>query len=186
MVDTKHNDIIESFIEQENKIPKLLDEKNVLINKLNKAETIDKKAHIQNKIKIIQNKIKKINNLRTDYYLNNSKHLIDYFEKKKSINNNNNKKKSLDNFFNISNKENENESNNHIIKYMQNIDNLYFDMNNYIVDADICKHCFKGEMIYVDHEGLSICNNCGNNMIYYIEKDKPSYKEPPKDVFLCI
>ena len=182
MVDTKHNDIVNSFIKEESKIPKLEKKIALLQKKLDKVKILERKQCIENKIKSLENLKKKIVNLRTDYYLNNSKYLIDYFETKKSINNNNNKKKSLDTFFNISNQETTNICNNNIIKYMQNIDNLYFDINNYIFETDICQQCLKGEMVYVDHEGLTICNNCGSNMIYYIEKDKPSYKEPPKEV----
>ena len=37
-------------------------------------------------------------------------------------------------------------------------------------------------MIFVESEGLSICNNCSKTMKYLIENEKPSYKEPPKEV----
>ena len=33
-----------------------------------------------------------------------------------------------------------------------------------------------------DDEGILICNNCGVNIPYLIENEKPSYKEPPKEV----
>ena len=37
-------------------------------------------------------------------------------------------------------------------------------------------------MIYVESEGLCICNNCSKTNKYLIENEKPSYKEPPKEV----
>ena len=37
-------------------------------------------------------------------------------------------------------------------------------------------------MIYVDSEGLTICNNCSKCKKYFMENEKPSYKEPPKEV----
>jgi hypothetical protein len=34
----------------------------------------------------------------------------------------------------------------------------------------------------MDDEGVLICNNCSTNVQYLIENEKPSYKEPPKEV----
>ena len=41
---------------------------------------------------------------------------------------------------------------------------------------------FKGELIPLDDEGVLICNSCSTNVQYLIENEKPSYKEPPKEV----
>ena len=43
-------------------------------------------------------------------------------------------------------------------------------------------YCNKGELIPVIHEGILICNNCSKNIKFLIENEKPSYKEPPKEV----
>tara|TARA_A100001011_G_scaffold331182_1_gene357440 strand:- start:115 stop:741 length:627 start_codon:yes stop_codon:yes gene_type:complete len=40
----------------------------------------------------------------------------------------------------------------------------------------------KGELIPIEDEGVLICNKCSNSVKYLIENDKPSYKEPPKEV----
>ena len=48
--------------------------------------------------------------------------------------------------------------------------------------TDICSKCNKGELIPFDNEGLLICNHCSINFKYLIDNDKPSYKEPPKEV----
>jgi hypothetical protein len=37
-------------------------------------------------------------------------------------------------------------------------------------------------MIPLDDEGVLICNVCAVNIPYLIENEKPSYKEPPKEV----
>ena len=55
------------------------------------------------------------------------------------------------------------------------------DINDFVVDTDICPSCHKGELIPVDHEGILVCNNCSKHMQYLIENEKPSYKEPPKE-----
>jgi hypothetical protein len=55
-------------------------------------------------------------------------------------------------------------------------------MNTFVRETDICQSCFKGEMIPLDDEGVLVCNNCAINVPYLIENEKPSYKEPPKEV----
>ncbi len=67
-------------------------------------------------------------------------------------------------------------------KYFYNINNKLVNYEQFCFDSDICKFCRKGEMIYVESEGISICNNCSKTMKYLIENEKPSYKEPPKEV----
>ena len=37
-------------------------------------------------------------------------------------------------------------------------------------------------MIPLEDEGVLVCNMCGVNVPYLIENEKPSYKEPPKEV----
>jgi hypothetical protein len=37
-------------------------------------------------------------------------------------------------------------------------------------------------MIEIDYEGLLVCNVCSNSIRYLVENEKPSYKEPPKEV----
>ena len=68
--------------------------------------------------------------------------------------------------------------------YLRNIDDSFININNFVLNTDICKICNKGEMIPVDHEGIIVCNNihCGKHSPYLIENEKPSYKEPPKEV----
>ena len=65
---------------------------------------------------------------------------------------------------------------------MANVDESFLDINNFIVATDICNVCYKGEMIAVDYEGAMICNVCSSCVKYLVENEKPSYKEPPKEV----
>jgi len=55
-------------------------------------------------------------------------------------------------------------------------------MNAFVCPTDVCQYCFKGELIPLDDEGVLICNICSKNVPYLIENEKPSYKEPPKEV----
>ena len=69
-----------------------------------------------------------------------------------------------------------------IQKYLANIDNNFLDVSKYISSTDVCQSCFKGELISIEDEGVLVCKNCCTSVKYLIENDKPSYKEPPKEV----
>ena len=91
----------------------------------------------------------------------------------------------MDAFFKINKDESftiENKNNNIFQKYLSNIDESFLDVNSFIRPSDICKSCRKGELIPMDDEGVLICNICSVNVQYLIENEKPSYKEPPKEV----
>jgi sporulation protein YlmC with PRC-barrel domain len=122
--------------------------------------------------------------------------IFDYFENKKEIeiktektsSHSTGKNKLLNLFFKIK-QDDENadllsqkKSNNIVQKYLCNIDDVFLDINSYICQTDICQHCHKGELIPLEDEGVLICNNCSTNTPYLIENEKPSYKEPPKEV----
>lgn len=71
---------------------------------------------------------------------------------------------------------------NSVQRYLSNIDDAFLDVNAYVYQTDICKFCNKGEMISLEDEGILICSNCSRNIPYLVENEKPSYKEPPKEV----
>jgi hypothetical protein len=188
-LDGKHTEMVEKFENDENiVIPKLISEKKQLLLKLSKDYlTFDEKLEIEDKISLIKKNIKDIKIKKKKYYLDNSKYIFDYFENKKQIAVGNNKTTKLDSFFNIKNNSDKETDKNNFIKnnvqkFLNNIDETFFDMNNYITQKDICQYCHKGELIPVEHEGILVCKNCGKNTKYLVENEKPSYKEPPKEV----
>ena len=204
-LDNKHNEIIKSFKHNEEVvIPKYLKQIEKLELMLNKSKN---KLDLLDTITKYKNIIKSLKAKEKNYYLNNSKYIFDYFENKKSISandtlENSDKNNIVKQFFslNISDESNnliasetsitkikdENfiKTNNHnfIDKYFNNIDSKYLNYDKFIYPSDICNVCKKGEMVYVESEGMSICSNCSNSIKYLIEIDKPSYKEPPKEV----
>ena len=204
-LDNKHNEIIKSFKHNEEVvIPKYLKQIEKLELMLNKSKN---KLELLDTITKYKNMIKSLKTKEKNYYLNNSKYIFDYFENKKNISandtlENSDKNNIVKQFFslNISDESNnpianetsntkikdENfiKTNNHnfIDKYFNNIDSKYLNYDKFIYPSDICNVCKKGEMVYVESEGMSICSNCSNSIKYLIEIDKPSYKEPPKEV----
>ena len=201
-LDGKHKEFINEFDKNEfDTIPTLKLERTDLkkqIETLDKTN-IDKIMDMKDRIKEIDETIKEFKNKKNNYFLDNSKFIFEYFENKKNINNidpssNSSTNKSVSsknqilfNFFKIQNnnqEENvtENRNKNIVQKYLSNIDETFIDMNSFVRSTDICQHCFKGELIPLDDEGVLICNVCAVNIPYLIENEKPSYKEPPKEV----
>jgi len=190
-LDGKHREFINSFNkEEQDTIPKLQLERASLREKLNNDQlSIEDIMDCKDRIEEINDNIKMLKQNKKNYLLDNSKYIFEYFENKKNISNVENtpkKTKLLDAFFKL-NKENPNsvteKNNNNIFqKYLSNIDESFIDIHNFVVPTDVCEGCHKGELIPMDDEGVLICNNCSQNFQYLIENEKPSYKEPPKEV----
>ena len=187
-LDSKHQEIMDSFDTIENEIiPELKEQLNTLkeeYKKLKKGQ-IDERLDIKDKITEIKNKIKSFSSKKSDYYLNNSKDIFEYFENKKNISSNINLEKStkLNSFFKLNDSNEHKEKSNNIVKsYLCRVDESFLDMNSYIHSTEICSFCNKGELIPVDEDGVLVCNTCSKYVHFLIENEKPSYKEPPKEV----
>jgi hypothetical protein len=199
-LDNKHKEFINEFAKDENnRIPELQNEKKQIKEQLKQDINIELKLELSDKLKDINSKIKELKTKKTAYFLDNSKYIFEYFENKKNISNEDsnitntkqnatsNKNKILNKFFKIQEssteeKKQENTNNNIVQKYLSNIDDMFLDINSYIYQTDICKFCFKGEVIPLEDEGVLMCNSCYRYIPYLIENEKPSYKEPPKEV----
>jgi hypothetical protein len=198
-LDGKHKEFVNEFIKNEHEtIPRLKEERYIL-NKQLEVETnltIEQIMEIKDRIKEINEIIKELKFKKNNYFLDNSKYIFEYFENKKNINNVEeinkvvtNKNQLLFNIFKIKHHDDSNDKNsnehinkNLVQKYLNNIDESFLDMNSFVRETDICQNCYKGEMIPLDDEGVLICNICAVNIPYLIENEKPSYKEPPKEV----
>jgi hypothetical protein len=202
-LDGKHKEFMNDFSKDEyDTIPKLKNEKSQLKHLLTNEGTnypIEKVMELKDRIREINEIIKDLKLKKNDYFLDNSKYIFEYFENKKNINNFDNcglpntnansgsKSQALFNFFKIQCVEpdqnaNENKNKNIVQKYLANIDESFLDMNSFVRITDICQSCYKGELIPLDDEGVLICNLCAVSIPYLIENEKPSYKEPPKEV----
>jgi hypothetical protein len=199
-LDGKHHEFMNEFTKDEqDKLPKLKKEKVVLEELLRKNEqeqtmTIEQLLDTKDSIQEIKDNIKHLKSKKLDYFLDNSKYIFDYFENKKNISDGTtissntektSKNRILNAFFKIKNDDSkviEHKNNNIFQKYLSNIDESFLDMNAFVRPTDICQSCYKGELIPMDDEGILICNLCSVNVKYLIENEKPSYKEPPKEV----
>jgi len=147
---------------------------------------IEKQLEIKDRISDIKSTLKVHKNNIKQYYLTNSKYIFDYFENKKEISTGNTRTKLLNSFFKIdaeSDRVNELTSLNinNVKKFLSNTDESFINVNDFMFQTDVCKHCNVGELIPVEHEGILVCNHCSKYVIYLFESEKPSYKEPPKE-----
>ena len=184
-LDNKHKEIIEKFrVNEEEVIPSLKRKKATLRERLLTNITMEEKLEIDDEISKVKQQIKQLKKEKKEYLLNNSKYIFNYFENKKTISKGNNETKRLDAFFNIQKKEEAQTetADSNIQKYLCNIDETFLDISNFIEKNNVCTKCHKGELIPVDYEGVLVCNNCSCQFKYLIENEKPSYKEPPKEV----
>jgi len=196
-LDNKHKELLNEFSKDENnKIPELKLKRKELHEKLAVEDTnmnIEQKMDIYDQINEINNLIKELKQKKKKYFLDNANLVFDYFENKKNIsngiisNNISNKNKILNSFFKIEqhdslDKQTQTKNNNIVQKYLSNIDDNFLDINSFVYPTDICQICHKGELIPMEEEGILICNSCFRSIPYLLENEKPSYKEPPKEV----
>jgi hypothetical protein len=202
-LDTKHKEFLNEFSKDEyDKIPELKIEKQEYKQKLKNEYdelTVEQRLDLEDRINEITTMIKEIKSKKKEYFLDNSKFIFEYFENKKNISegslnwtntsttSNTNKAKLVNSFFKIKQESDVNktaniENNNIVQKYLTNIDDVFLDVNAFVCQTDICQFCHKGELIPLEDEGVLICNTCSRSIPYLIENEKPSYKEPPKEV----
>ena len=187
-LDGKHKDILSTIKKEEDvDYPELLEKKILLQSIIEKKEytTIDEKLDIEDKIKEIKRQMKNIKKSKKEYLLENAKDVFKYFEHKKNIGKSEVKSKRLNSFFKIdssNNNESDENTKNIVTSYLSRVNSDFIDVNNFVIPSNICEHCNKGELIPMDEEGILICNKCFINKQYLIENEKPSYKEPPKEV----
>jgi ribosomal protein L37AE/L43A len=169
----KYKSIIQSL---ETKLKNIDDENDPLIDTIKK------------KLKVYRQKLSKNSQKKDAFLLENYDDLMNYFVVKQGIDKNNNPKKMIYNFFN---KKATNEMY-HTGDYKNSIES-YVRKNNYDIyddqymnvdqeSAHICEMCKVGELICSNHDGIMICNKCSASFKYLIHNDKPSYKEPPKEI----
>jgi hypothetical protein len=187
-LDTKHKDYLTEFewIEQQ-RIPELNeqireDHKKIKELKQQGKHTIDNQMELYDRIKNSKKEINELNGKKTSYYLDNAKHIFDYYDSKKQFTQGNNQVKVLYSFFKVKPEdEDEKTHDNYIKKYMTNINEISVDLDDY--KEETAQYCdCGGELVQEEQAGRAICKKCFKQEIYLVEFDKPTYKEPPKEV----
>ena len=197
-IDEKHTEMLNHFhqIETE-KIPQMEEEYKKLKHrlKLTPRTKIDTQMEIRDKLKQLKVQIYELKTERKNYLLDNSKYIFQYFEDKKKISSGDNSQNSntVNQFFKIkatsddsstTQSDKYNQSKILYQKYWKNVSNEVVNLQDLMIQSDVCEFCNTGEMIPQDEEGILICNNtqCGNFITHIVDNSKPSNKEPPNEV----
>lgn len=183
-VDKKHDEMLKKFEANETNICKIDSELLALQERLKQKDfkNIEAKLNLIDTIKSLTSQKKRLQKEKQEYLLNQSRNFFDYFENKKQIGNDDNHKKILHNFFNANKTSTKpNMLHDASKKYLMEFDNKLIDINDYSVNFEKCSNC-KGELVIIDYEGIMVCKRCSHQEKYLIEHEKPSYKEPPKEV----
>jgi hypothetical protein len=196
-LDTKHKEFLTEFtIDETDIIPDLKMERQELKVRLHDEHdtlTLESRIDLEDRVAEITNRIKEVKAKKKEYFLDNSKFIFEYFENKKDISvgskcqSTTSKSKMVNTFFKIkqdpdADNSAQKETSNIVQKYLSNIDDSFLDVNSFVCQTDVCKVCHKGELIPLEDEGILVCNCCSRSIPYLIENEKPSYKEPPKEV----
>jgi hypothetical protein len=186
-LDNKHDEKMKEFKQiSEKSLPNLKAKIKKIKRRIQKNQNmkIEQRLELEDQIKDCKLKIKQLKGKKKKYLLNNSDLIFDYFEKKKNLSDGKtSKKKILHSFFSKTDEKVEVKNNNDTIvqRYFNNIDNKFIDMKNYEINYEVCPKC-SGELVQVESEGILICKTCSYQDKFLIEHEKPSYKEPPKEV----
>ena len=115
-----------------------------------------------------------------EYLLDSSSHVFSYFENKKDMSGGGSKNKRVLTSFFYGQGDEPTSTASETEQYMEKYDSGSFNIEKYVVDVSVCR-C-GGELVPVVHEGVSICKGCGIQKKYIVEHEKPSFREPPKEV----
>ena len=198
-LEAKHNEILTSLSEGNNKVDKMKGDIHLLkiqYNNLNNQDDIEVKLKLKDQIKDMESEVDSLKSREIDYYLDNGNLLFDYFDKvsnhqNKPVNNIKNigvhGKKTVMEYFN-KNLKNLSQTHGKAIQtketivedYFFNIDENYVKQTNK-VNVDYCEKCNCDKTLYLS-EGKIICKKCGDESSILIDSDKPSYKDPPREV----
>ena len=161
-LDSKHNEKLKEFENDEKKIIPDLETKITKLTKKIRQKNIEieEKLNLKDEIRELKQKIKKVRAKKKDYFLNNSKYVFEYFESKKNISEGQSKKVILNSYFNVSKNEKkvDEKMKNNVQSYLENMDTAFLDVNNFVTQNSICKSCYDGELIPIEHEGVIVCN----------------------------
>jgi predicted ribosome quality control (RQC) complex YloA/Tae2 family protein len=113
-------------------------------------------------------------NLSTDMFIKDKKSIMNYFSKNKPAETNESE--------NITPPENIEKTRGHLLQeYMCLVDDNYCDIAKKAVD-DRCFHCNSETFITMAHDGYRYCGDCFTMDHLIVDHDKPSYKDPPKEI----
>ena len=187
-LDKKHKEKLQQFSEQNkelNEINKKIVQLELRLNtfKSNNLLTekeLEEKLEIKDNIELYKNKLNTYDKNDTiNYFLDTGNILFQYYDR----NNNNDKKNTISVMDFFKQKKNKNSKNSKLDiynNYLQKIEDNEFKFINNNTN-DICETCLIEKKLFLS-EGKMICEKCGDETKILIDSDKPSFKDPPREI----
>ena len=183
-----------------NKYNKLMNREKKDLNDDELLEIIRLKDNINDLNKMIRSINDNIDEI--EYFINTGDVLFEYYSLLENSNNSNpsnlntkkslpqninNKKKCVIDFFynknnNVDISINENNRAELLDKYLSYTDINYIDNTINNIDATMCSHCGEDNLTFNVNESIYCCPNCNTIEKVITDNEKPSYKDPPKEI----
>lgn len=201
-LDAKHNEKMVDFQNQQDDIPnmeKKIDNYKLELANLEKKgksnmtdDELDKFFFLIDVIPQLETELHNITSLKyeNDYLLDTGNILFKYYSNTETVNTNKSKtkKNSIMNFLQEEDNDSKIDTNEHqsrgeiLDDYLTIIDkNHNKEFVNNTRNINYCVHC-NIELILNSAEALCECSQCGHVEFIILDSDKPSYKEPPREV----
>ena len=191
-LDSLHNLQIKKMTDHESELKLLLEEKKELEESLKNNEDTTMLDQIERKLKNINTSIDNINNKNEffDYFLNTGDILFNYYDIQEKIQDGKivgNNKKKVGAIFDIleqTNTEEKTVSRDKLLEeYLKKVHPESVKSTTNICEDTYgdCPMC-EEEMVFSSNEAVFTCKNCGHQEFVLIDSDKPSYKDPPREV----
>jgi len=201
-LDTLHNLQIQQMNNNEKELDLLIKEKNVIEYKINKIENEIEYDQLEHRLKFLTNEIesRKEKNEFLDYYLDTGDILYNYYDIQEKIQEGTlvtSNKKKVGAIFDILEmatdkdlkKQDEVPIKNTLSRdklleqYLKKVhpDSVKSSTNMSDDCYGDCPQCEK-EMVFSTNEAVFTCMECGFQEFVLIDSDKPSYKDPPREV----
>ena len=187
-LDKKHKEKLRSLKDQNNIYDEIKKKIKDLENKFNNfkknnlltEKELEEKLQIKDDIELYKTKIESYDNNDTiNYFLDTGTILFKYYDRT----NHNDKKKtiSVTDFFKQKKYKKSTTSKLDIYNnYLQKIDDNEFKFTNNNIN-DVCDTCNIEKKLFLS-EGKMICIKCGDETKILIDSDKPSFKDPPREI----
>jgi hypothetical protein len=192
-IDAKHNKQMKEIKDKRNKLPLKKKELKKLKQKYSKFENVDLKTlsnedfdckhDLEDRIEIIYKEIKDLENNteENEYLLKTANLLHEYYENDKKTSAPKKTQSNSKSVMDWLNKDAmmKNSKKDVCDQYLSLTEENF--VKNFDTQGEICEKC-SGEQVIHLTKGCMICKKCGDISYIVIDSDKPSYKDPPKEV----
>ena len=188
-LESKHNEFMDKFIDKGTIIGIEIQINNIK-KKISISKDIETIIQLKDEIIVLQEQLYEYNNIHMnnneiDYLLDNGNIMFKYYDSNVDIYSYNcNDKTGIMSYFNNNKIEHKkkNTKKSLLNRYLLNTrdtNNINYDA--FKINTEECNRCNITKLLFVN-QGKQICPQCGEETSILIESEKPSYKDPPREI----